>query len=322
MDTEQIPFSTILESIFDDEVVSVASLYRLSDMAEEDETRFWRRWSQADADRRRIIARHLADLVEEDFVLDYEPLFKRFLQDEHTPVRVAALDGLWDAEDTTLVDPILHLLMTDADVAVQTAAAAALAHYVLFSEWKQLPSYVSPQIVAVLLEKYEKKGTAVSVKRAALEGMGAANHPRVDELIRDAYDDPDLDMQLSAIFAMGNSADAKWLPTVMEEMGSSYSEMRAEAALAAGSIGSSDAVAQLKELAEEDDPDVALVAVTALGQIASDEAREILTNLAEDPDYEELHEAIAEALEEIAILSGELNFMDLYRDDDEDEEDY
>ena len=39
---------------------------------------------------------------------------------------------------------------------------------------------------------------------------------------------------ISAVHAMGRSADPDWLPTIIEEMHSDDSEMRFEAATAAG----------------------------------------------------------------------------------------
>ena len=318
MKNETLPFSALLDAIFQDEEVSVPLLYRLSDASPEDMERFWQRWPSVASERRRVIARHMADVAEEDFVVDFAPYFKRFLQDEAAPVKVAALDGVWDATDTTLIAPIIQLMQGDENVEVRTAAAAALAHYVLLSEWGELPSHISPSIVSALLAVYEAEDTAVSVKRATLEAMSPANHTRISQLIEDAYQSRLPEMRLSAVFAMGNNADTRWLPTILQELASPETEMRAEAARAAGLIGSSDSVEQLTALAQEDETDVALVAVTSLGQIGSEEAREILTALLDDEEYQELHEAIEEALEELTWMSHE---MSLFRVDDETDDD-
>ncbi len=318
---DEKPFSEVLDNLFGIDELAIANIYRLSDMPKMDADAFWEKWPQATPERRATIARHLADLVEDDFVLDYAPLFKRFLDDAHDPVRIAALDGLWDVDDVSLVNPILNLLTTDENVAVRAAAASALAHYVLLSEWGQLPGHISPKIVKVLLELYEQEGTAVPIKRAALEAMAAANHPRIEELIVEAYHNSNAEMRLSAVFAMGNSADTRWTATVLEELNSEDIEMRGEAARAAGIIGSSDAVYPLAQLVEEDDLDVAMVAVTSLGQIGSDEARSILQDMADNPDFEELAEPIAEAIEEIALLSGDIDFLSLFEDTDDDDDD-
>jgi HEAT repeat protein len=319
MKNETYPLSTLLDAIFQDEEVSIPLLYRLSDLSAEDIERFWQRWPDVAAERRRVIARHMADIAEEDYVVDFVPYFKHFLQDETVPVKLAALDGIWDATDTTLVAPIIQMMQTDESVEVRTAAAAALAHYVLMSEWGQLSPHVTPRIVTALLAVYEGEDTAVSVKRAALEAMSPANDPRIPQLIEEAYQSRLPEVRLSAVFAMGSNADTRWMPTILQELTSPDPEMRAEAARAAGFIGSSDAVEQLAELTQEDDTDIALVAVTSLGQIGSEEARDILTALLEDDEYEALHEAIEEALEELMWMSHEMELLHAGDEEDDDQ---
>lgn len=316
---EQLPFSTVLERLFTADPLPLELLYRLSDMPGEDAAQFWAGWTAVPDERRRVIMRHLADISEDNFVVDFVPIFTKAIDDPFAPVRVAALDGVWDATQISLIRPIIGLLQTDADDEVRAAAASALAHYVLLAEWNQLPKHISPPIVEALLAEYDKAETAVAIKRSALEALGAAHHPRVAQLIEEAYEDDSLEMQLSAVFAMGNSADARWLATVIGEMQSLMEDMRAEAARAAGSIGGGEAVEALANLVVDEDLSVALAAVEALGQIGSDEAVGILQSMVDDPDFEELHEAIDEALEEVAWLSGDIDF-DWFDVDEMDEE--
>ncbi|MEM7114406.1 MAG: HEAT repeat domain-containing protein [Chloroflexota bacterium] len=318
---KEIPFPEVLDQLFDEATPKVSLLFRLSDLETADFGLFQARWLLADVEQRGVLARHLADLVEDDFVLDFSPIFSFFLDDEATAVRHAGLDGLWDATDLSLLPQIIEMMKHDEETAVRAAAASTLAHYVLLSEWGQLPAHISDKIVAELLVAYEQPGTPTSVRRAALEAMASANHPRIATLIEEAYQESDIYMQLSAVFAMGSSADSRWLPVVLQEMESHLAEMRAEAARAAGHIGSSDAIAELADLAIDPDEDVALAAINALGQIGGEEATRILTDLAEDPDAEALQEAIFDAIEEMSWLSGDFNLLALQDDDEEDEDD-
>lgn len=315
---KQLPFSSVLEQLFTADPLPLALLYRLSDMSDVDEASFWGGWTAVADERRRVIMRHLADISEENFVVDFVPIFTKAIHDPFAPVRVAALDGLWDTTSVTLVRPIIRLMQTDEDVDVRAAAASALAHYVLLAEWNQVPSHISPSIVEALLAEYDRPDTAVAIKRSALEAMGAANHPRVAGLIEDAYESVQLDIQMSAVFAMGNSADPRWLPIVIDEMQNPSDEMRAEAARAAGSIGGSDAVEALANLLLDEDLAVSLAAVEALGQIGGDRPTELLQGLLDDPNFEDLHEAAEEAMEEMAILGGDLDFDWFDVDEDED----
>jgi hypothetical protein len=314
------PFSDVLTALFANTTVPIQELYRLSDMSADETAEFQSRWPDVDEERRRVIARHMADLTEDNYVIDFSPTFGFMLQDPAAAVRLAALDGLWDSSSTSLIAPITHLLQEDDATEVRAAAAAALAHYVLLAEWGQLPRPVSGRLVKTLLAEYEKPNTPSAVRRSALEAMSAANHPRVEELILTAYHGGDFETQLSAVFAMGGSADPRWLPTVLDELENDEPIMQVEAARAAGTIGEEQAVPRLAQLALSEELTVALTAVHALGQIGGDTAYRVLNTLIEDPDFEHLHEAATDALEELDWLGGNIGFGTLpYAFDDEDD---
>ncbi len=323
-----VPFSEVLENVFHADPIPVHLLFDLSDMSAEDNGRFLAAWGKADAERRQVIMRHLADIAEESYIVDYTPLFKLGIVDDSAEVRVAALDGLWDSTDPYFVPPLLALVQADPSVMVRAAAAAALAHYVLLAEWGQMPLRISRPIVEVLLAEYEKEETAVSVKRSALEALGASSHPRVNSLIQEAYDSRLQEMQVSAIFAMGNTADEYWLSTILNELENPDEEIRAEAARAAGAMGRSDAIEPLSILLDDEDTAVRVAAIVALGQIGGGQAQAILGELLEDPDHEDMAELIEETIEEMLLLSGEMNIFDylededLLTDDDEDDEEW
>jgi hypothetical protein len=314
---EQRPFETVLDELITGDDVSISHLYRLSDMTPREMAIFRRRWPEIPLSRRRVIVRHLVDICEENYRVDFSPVFSFCFDDEAAEVRAAALDGIWDISDTSLVGPVLELLIHDPVMDVRRAAAAALSHYVLMSEWGQIPRSVSPRIVEVLLAEYEKADTAVPVKRAALEAMGAASHPRIDQLIKEAYHGEDEGMQVSALFAMGNSADEQWLPDVLAEMDSERPEMRLEAARAAGTIGHEEALPGLAALLGDDDLEIQLAAVHAVGQIGGDAAYRMLSTMAGDEDFAPLHQAVSEAMEEMNWLGGEfdMDMLDIWPDD-------
>lgn len=315
---EQLPFASVLDALFTKEPLPIHLLHRLSDMTAEEMAEFQAGWTAVPTPRRRVIIRHLADLTEDNYVMDFVPVFRDCLSDSDEQVRIAALDGLWDTTDTRLIAPIIQLLQTDPVEEVRVAAAAALGHFVLLVEWGQLPERFAPPIVAALLAVYEKGETAVLIRRAALEALGAANHSRIPDLIYEAYESGDEGLQISAVFAMGASADKHWLVTILGEMESPDPEMRAEAARASGQLGSSDAVAHLERLIADEDIEVQLAAIEALGRIGGDTAHSLLLRLADEEEDEDLLDAVDEALEELSLFAGEFKFLDY--DEDEEEE--
>ena len=294
-------FPSVLSALFGGDEVPVHLVYRLSDMSKAEFELFQREWLEVSEERRAALVRHMADIAEENYLVEFTPVFAHLFDDSYAAVRIAALDGVWDSTEPRLVRPIIGLLQSDRDVNVRAAAARALAHYVLLAE-------------------YDRPNAPLEVKRAALEAVAAANHPRVPDMILDAYDDGPNDLQLSALFAMGLTADQRWLPILDDEMQSPSADFRAEAARAAGGLGSTDSVDALEGLLTDEDPSVTMAAIYALGQIGGDRATELLTRLSQDPDYEELYDAIDEALEEMDLLEGGFDLLALDEDDLEDDD--
>ena len=315
---EELKFADVLDRLLTGEEPSISLVYRLSDMAPTEMEAFLERWPQGTEVRRRAIARHMADISEENFVVDFSPVFHRLLSDSSAEVRLAALDGLWDSSNTAVVSPIIRLMQGDPDEAVRAAAAATLGHFVLMGEWGKIAPKVADPIVEALLQVYEG-GDEPAVRRAALESLGNAAHPRVEKLIDDAYRQGEEEMQLSALFAMGRSADRRWLPVLVDEMRSPRAERRMEAARAAGNIGHSDPVDRLLQLLDDEDLEVQLAAVTALGQIGSETAREGLARLLDDPEAYLLYDAVEDALEEIEWLGAEVDLTLFDWSEDEDD---
>jgi len=305
----QLPFADILDLLFTSESVPIQHLYRLSDMADEHSDEFIRYWLEASDIRRQEIAQHLADLSEDNFVVDFTPIFSSMLMDSHAPVRVAALDGLWDCEDENLVDPIISIMMDDPFVEVKVAAARSLAHFLIMAEWGKVPGKKVTIIFEALKSLYEDPDIALPIKGAALEAMGPLSHPKVSEYIEESFEGSSPELQRSALFAMGTSADPKWIPLLLDEMESPYAEIRAEAARAAGAIGTSESISRLSELVYDEDEDVARAAISALSQIGGEQANRVLEGLLADRTSSHLHDAVEEGLEESEWIDGDLQLF-------------
>ncbi len=287
----------IREILLGNEPVSVKHLYYLTDLSPEDLETFYEIWPEIEPERRRIIIRHLVDITEESYHVDFSDLFAHCLSDPSSEVRKAALDGLWDSERVSLIGSILEICRNDPDDEVKRLAVATLGHYVLLGEWEVIqPKHTRP-IIDLLMEILEETDSNQKIWRAALESVASATHARVADHIEDAYDSGDTKLQISAIYAMGQTADTRWLPIILDETQSHLVEMRIEAARAAGAIGSSDAISQLSDLIDDEDLEVKMAAINAIGEIGSDVGRKILMDLLDDPYEEELHPIIEETLE-------------------------
>lgn len=315
----ELAFSDALDSLLFDEQLPLDLLYRLSDLTEDEMLEFERKWPTGSDGRRHEIIRHLVDISEDDFVVDFQPLFVYGLADPSPAVRSTSLDGLWDTTDLALIDPIIDRLKNDPEAEVQAAAAGALAHFLLMSAWGELKGVRVDIIIEALLAAFYDPASRLVLRRVALEAMGSVSLPEINKAIEDSYESPERELQLSALFAMGNSADSRWLPIVMDELESPYDETRQEAVRAAGSIGDSQTIPHLAELAYDDSEDVAQAAIMALAEIGGDQVQEILMGMSEDLELEELEPVIMEALEESSWSTMDLQLGRL-RDEFLDEE--
>ncbi|MCC7353057.1 MAG: HEAT repeat domain-containing protein, partial [Anaerolineae bacterium] len=106
-------------------------LLSLSDLNREETALFQATWGELPAERRRQLVRALVERAEEDFQVDYSAIFRWLLGDADPGARALAVEGLWEAEDTALIGPLVRLLANDPDVGVRAAAATSLGRYVL-----------------------------------------------------------------------------------------------------------------------------------------------------------------------------------------------
>lgn len=281
----------------------------------------------------------LSRIVEgEDYLTDYLPVLKEFLDDEDAEVRRLAISGLWDYPDPAMIDPLLEKAASDPSPKVRCQAIIALGRYIYEGEmadydfdWGaleeimregELPEEDFLRVKDFLLAVYRDEGKSLDERRFAVEALGFLGDPEVCAIIEEAYAHPDLKMKVSAIFAMGRSADLRWKSTILRELTHPDPEMRYEAARASGALEIEEAIPQLRNLVYDSDREIQEVAIWALGQIGGAEARRILEERYEEAD-DFLCEVIEDALGELALRSGDVEFllysldMDEWADEDE-----
>jgi HEAT repeat protein len=309
---------TLLRNLGDDRVtLSIAWLYALSGLEKGDLDRVQAAWPSIAGDRRQAIMRHLVDISEANFEVDFGSMFQLGLTDVEPGVRAAAIDGLWEEDDAGLIPTLIDLLRNDAYEIVRSAAATSLGHFVLAGELEEIPAARLDEIVESLREVIEDSSETLDVRRRAVEAIGYSGARMVADLITDAYSDAEESMRVSAVFAMGRSADLKWADLVLHETESANPEMRFEAARACGELQNPAAVPSLARLLDDPDDQVREAAVWSLGQIGGNESRRLLMAILDDEEAG-LYETAEAALEELEFLSGadlDLSLFDLYADD-------
>jgi HEAT repeat protein len=235
--------------------------------------------------------------------VNFGPVFRFCLDDEDEQVRAAAIKGLWEDDDTALINPLITMMRDDLSIPVRAGAATSLGRYVLLGELAKIKARPFALVREALLETIRSPFEDLEVRRRAVEAIAYSSEEGVREIIETAYYDEDEKMRSSALCAMGRSADPYWADLVIGELESSRPEMRYEAATACGELELSAAIPLLADLVNDPDREVLEAAIWALGQIGGNEARRILYDCYQEGD-QFLREAVEEALEYLELMRG------------------
>lgn len=281
-----------------------AELTLLNDLDREAAAAVAGRWLDVPLPLREDMVARLAELAEDNTDLDFAALLRAGLDDPDPTVRRAAIGGLWESRARGIAASIARRLRGDADESVRRAAATALRPQVLAIELGELRGPEAEEVVDALRDAAGATEPSVGVRAGALESLGALTREWVEALILDAHYGAEPEMAISALRAMGDSAQERWIEYLEEAALSDEAAIRYEAAIALGEIGSEACVEALAGLLADEDPEVIAVAATALGSIGGDDAVIHLRRFNEIAD-EAVREAVDEAIERAKALEDE-----------------
>ncbi len=297
----------IAELVDSDKPILNSRLVELSNLDAEELKLFEQMWVAIEARRRQEIMNRLVELAEYNAKLDFESIFKSRLGDEDARVRAKAIEGLWESEDTSIIDSLLHLLGQDGSEEVQVAAATTLGKVVMLAELDKLRSSYKSRIEGVLLDIVGDNNRPLELRCRALEAVAPLSVPEVKKAIEEAYASTEIKFRTSAVYAMGRNCDPSWLPVLLTELASISPEMRCEASVACGELGEIEAVPRLIELTDDIDVEVQTAAIQALGKIGGSEAEECLEECLESSN-EAVRQAAEDAINKREISEDPFSF--------------
>ena len=287
--------------------LKIADLQRLSGLSAEQAEQLAACWTDMDVHRRRRIPQELIDLAEDTVELNFDAVFRHALEDDDAEVRLAAVRGLWEHESPDLIDKLTTLTETDDGAAVRAEAALALGRFVLLFELGRLRQRHFDRAAAALRRIVENAGEIEEVRARAIEAIGPHDAIWVRQSVTQAYESGSHRLKVSAVHAMGRSAESRWLPLLKRELTSDEAELRYEAAVASGLLADEAAVPSLVPLVADPDDQVRAAAMAALGEIGGEAARRALDGLIDGPS-KATSEAAAAALADIEADEDPLRF--------------
>jgi HEAT repeat protein len=282
--------------------LSQTQVARLSDLSRNNARVLAAAWESIPEENRIDLVRRFDDLSEERVDLNFGRALRVALNDRSAVVRQLAVAGLWEDESSELLDRLRDILQNDESPDVRAQAAAALERFSSKAVVGSLDESVASDLRDSLRRSAIDAGAPYAVQRRALESLGPyAADPEISSLISEAFNSEDHGLQCSALYAMGRSQDARWLPTILVQLESEDPEIRFEAARAAGLLGSADALTVLLQAARDEDAEVRHVAIGAISQIGGRGAVRALERLAEDAGEADL-ELIQSAIDDVNTL--------------------
>lgn len=276
-------------------------------------------WPRVKPDRKLSLLEGLRSLAEKDTIVNFDDFARAIFSDTEATVRVKAIRLLEECDDVKLVPDFTELMTNDPDVNVRAEAANALNLFVDLGELEEIPDEMYGEIVSALLES-AKSEKETRVRRRALESLGWSSNPEVAELVESAFEG-NIDWKVSALIAMGRSADDRWEDRVLRSMLDDNDKIRKAAVQSAGMLGFKSACLPLLRMLEsEEDGEVISAAIWSLSQIGGEDVGTYLENLLDQTEDEELIEFLEEALDNLAFTE-DLDRFELMAFDPDDIED-
>ena len=275
-------------------------------------------WPRVKPSRKLTLLEELDALAETDTLVSFDDFARALLTDPEPEVRTRAIRLLDEYEDPKIVPSYLDMLKNDPSISVRVEAANALNLFVDLGELEKIPATIYHQVEDALLASAASEDD-VRVRRTALESLGYSSRSEVSTLIESAFHRQDPNWQMSALVAMGRSADDRWDEQVIRSLVHVDDRIRKAAVQAAGELSLQSArPILLKMLGEEDNADVLSAAIWSLSQIGGEDVRTYLENLLDQLEDDEQIAFLEEALDNLAFTE-DLDRFDLLAFDPDDE---
>lgn len=300
-DTSSIPFSEVLLALQDlSKPFPPKFLQRFSDLTQNELTSLSKVWPKVAEERKQNLLEDLVDTIEAETLVCFDEFGKLAITDPSAAVRVAGIELLEESEDYPVAVAFIKLMKTDPDEKVRAEAAFALGKFVYLGEVEDLSSERYERILTALFVILRGNDSPL-VRQKALESLGYSCHEDVPEQISKAFESKDKNWKVSAVTAMGHSADERWSAPVLSLIHAADWDIQFEAIRAAGELEIKEARQPLLRLikVKQDDTEMLHAIIFALAKIGGENIRKELERLAEEAEDDEEEEFLETALEEL-----------------------
>ncbi|HSG25131.1 MAG TPA: HEAT repeat domain-containing protein [Anaerolineales bacterium] len=328
---EQIDFNEVIDALLDASLSFPAKyLSRMSGLEGVELEQLVETWPQVSPLRRQRLLEDIESLTDGSFLMEFDEVFKLGLDDENPQVKQTAIRGLWENEEPAVGLKLIHILQNDPNPEVCAQAASGFGKFIYLGELEEIDQTISNRMTQHLIDILSSNKPE-SVRRRALESLGFSSNPKVTELIESAHNKQREDWTISALIAMGRSANTQWIPQIIENLSHEEAQVRIEAAQSAGLLGAQESVPHLLQRIDDPEEDVRLAAIWALSEVGGLDSRAALEGLLKKSQDENEVDFLEDALENLDFNELNIDFEmfdikgedpdELNDEDDWDEED-
>ena len=195
------------EAHSDSSTHSSTVIYGLSDLSKHELDRLASVWAGLPAPYKHRILKQLVETSETVFELDFGAFAHMNLTDKSSLVRSTAIELLWSDESVATMRQLLDLARNDRSDDVRAQAFSALGRFILLGEYGDIPPNDAREAQELALITAKDHHAPIQIRCRALEAIANSSHPAAAALIREAYDDGNHLLKVSAIYAMGRTCD-------------------------------------------------------------------------------------------------------------------
>lgn len=277
---DQEVFAEALEKIAAVESLRDEHYTQLSHLAGTRLEQFQEIWKALPEPKRLDLLNRMRAREENDLRLEFNSVYHIAIEDESPRLRLGGIASIVEDKSGWLLGRLMNILERDPDTEVRAAAGRALGPFAQDSELGEWDEEESDELEALLVRIVRRVTEPLDVRGAALESAGYISQPDVASEIDDAFGEEEL--RISAIIAMGHSAEPRWLSRLLRYAEDDDPDMRRAVAKACGGIPDQTSVPVLVDMLDDADLGVRLAAISSLREHGGDEAREGLFYAVED----------------------------------------
>lgn len=236
------------------------------------------------------------DEMAEDFGIDHTDDFLVYVDHASEKIRASAIRCLWEANLDEVWPVLKQTAETDSSEEVRSTAISVMGRYIFEQLLQSDPDadesdlYTDANLIlevrAWLDGVLARPTSTLMERRRTLEALSFFPQDSERALMTEWSQSEDAELRMTAIFAMGRSAEPMFVEPILKAFEDSDDRVRRESLRAIGEAGMVEGLPLLEAVLNGSNREYKLEAISALGELGGDRAEELVQDLVVDADPE------------------------------------